>query len=298
MTVTCVLVLLALALLPGRVVAEEPIFDYLPKVAYIGEDLHLSWRAPGDGAQPDWQVEADGKPQVIDRVGTASRLVIDPAGIKRIHISGGNWSTVVHLVTPGQEQLPDVAITGLLRYPDGPAVLVAPRVEAKADRRFRLLRGGPPNRGSSAVLAWPPAAPWGRSPLLAQSVATMPDDGRLVLQLSTSELLVGWPHREFRQLLAWYAERCLARQLELVLVQPPVSVVERPGMEGLWRQVRDVANAYGLDVIEVTDLSDASYWQLGEGVWSTTLLPAGRARLAERIAPLIEDLPWLPEGGP
>jgi hypothetical protein len=126
----------------------------------------------------------------------------------------------------------------------------------------------------------------------------MPDDGRLVLQLSTSELLVGWPHREFRQLLAWYAERCLARQLELVLVQPPVSVVERPGMEGLWRQVRDVANAYGLDVIEVTDLSDASYWQLGEGVWSTTLLPAGRARLAERIAPLIENLPWLPEGGP
>lgn len=263
-------------------------WSYVPQVAYEDDVLQATWVT--DGPPGSWTVT--GTRPVRTRI-DGSSLVIDAqvSAPMSIHLQGpdGREANLV-TVAPGQSAQLHWTLADGLRAGSDTAVLALPRLEARSDRRWQLIRAlaGDDAKACQHIL-FPPSTISGESALLSQIVAchqtTFANDGVLIV-MSAGERTVGWKHREFRQMLAWLVADALARNAGyVVIVQPRVAVVVDDQLDWLRRQVEDVAAAYRCRVYDPQPLMDTQWWMNEQGQLTDTLQPAGQAHLRLLLQP-------------
>ena len=255
-------------------------WHYLPYAGYEEEPLHVEladahgWRVVDDADQPLESTSGnDG----------ALRAVIEPRGRTRMRaLAPDGRGLGLRLVRPGGAAGLAV-VDDALRLADDEAVLVLSRVDASADRRWSLLRS------FSGVDHSPCARILAGDGVLALAVASQALDlagqGVLVV-LPPGDRLIGWKHREYRQIVGWIvADACARGATAVVLVEPAAPDAEAELIRPLVRAARDVAKAYQCQIASTTPLSDHRCWEVAPGVLGAGLNDLGRARLAGIVAP-------------
>jgi hypothetical protein len=283
-------VLLLLALLPLATAEPAPAWDYRPLVTYEDEGLVATLAGDGRGS---WRLD-DGAGATVPGSCTVEggqvRVEVSAAGHDRVRLRGSDGrEAVLCFVRPGHARDLTLGEDGLPLLGGLPAVLVLSRLEARADRRWALLREGIDARplACAAHLA-PPSTAQGRPVLLAECVASQAIDpaGGVLVELSGLDRVAGWKHREYRQVLAWLVCDLQARDAGHVALAPPyAAAIHADSMSPLRLQVTDVANAYRCRVVDTLALSDPSYWELQPGLLGTGLNASGAAVRDALFAP-------------
>jgi hypothetical protein len=288
--------LLALALvlaLPAQ--AGESIWDYLPLVGYEQEELSLSLRA--DGGPTGWSAH-DAQGAAIALHGDQQTLCfsLTPAAVGEVKVllANSDRHIAIDFVHPGAGAELALDAQGRLHRGQDLAVLVLPRLEAQADRRWAVLGllerpAGQP----CSVSVEEPAVGWGEPALTAQICASQhlqPKSAGVLVRLSGADRLAGWKHREYRQALAWLVADLLARGAErVVLVEPVAPAAEAAVVQPLRVQIADVGRAYHCRVVETAALGRDADWEVADGVLGTTLNARGQAAFAELLRPYLHQ---------
>jgi hypothetical protein len=269
----------------------EAVWDYLPLVGYDSEDLRIAVRLPGGGA--GWAMTDEhgaALPVTLDAAAQVLSATIPVSRCARVQLARGDDRLALRLVRPGQAV--GLALDAQRRLVQGGelAVLVLPRVEAHADRRWTLLGlVEQPDVAPCTLLLDEPAVPWGEAALTAQAcdAQRLQPEGRGVLvRLSGADRLAGWKHREYRQMAAWLVADLLARNAKrVVLVEPLAPAAEAAALAPLRTQIADVGGSYHCRVVATASLSKDSCWEVAPGVLGASLNAHGRAALAELLEP-------------
>jgi hypothetical protein len=170
------------------------------------------------------------------------------------------------------------------------AILVLPRLEIEADRRWAVLRPlERPSEHPCGLILEEPVVPWGEAALTAQLCASQSLQLRgqgLLVRLSGADRWAGWKHREYRQVLAWLVADALLRGATLVAVAEPIAPAsEAAAIAPLRVQVRDVVQAYRCALVDTGALDRDANWEVAVGVLSPALNDRGRAALAALLKP-------------
>ncbi|MBA3845943.1 MAG: hypothetical protein H0X45_04790 [Planctomycetes bacterium] len=255
-------------------------WHYVPNAGYEEEPLHVElaeargWRVVGDDDRPiEFATGDDG----------SLRAVIEPRGRARVRaLAADGGGLGLRLVRPGGAS--DLSVVDdALRLGDDTAVLILSRIDARADRRWSLLRS------FSGVDHSPCALRLVGDDILGLAVAAqefaLSGQGVLVV-LPSADRLIGWKHREYRQIVGWIvADACARGAAAVVLVEPCAPDAEAELIRPLVRAARDVAKAYQCQIASATALSDHRYWEVAPGVLGSVLNDPGRKRLDEIVAP-------------
>ncbi|MDA3960595.1 MAG: hypothetical protein PF961_07375 [Planctomycetota bacterium] len=273
--------ILALLLIVSEMTAADPVsvpvWDHLPQAVYLEEDLHMAVALPNG-----WHVMAGDKQ--LDSAGAQTvRVPAEGAHALRVVDANGEQQQRIALLRPGAAGALDLT-EGRLRTRDGDHVVLAlSRREHSEDRRWLFLRNSESAAQACEVLLAAEPVALGESGLLAVVQASRRSSvfkQGVVVQLPGDDRLVGWNHRHYRQCVAWVVADLWARGARrIVLVQGPVSELERTAMEPLWAQARDVARTYNCELQEAHGLLKERYWLLAEGLLGDRLNAAGEAEL-------------------
>lgn len=282
-----VVVLLALvATLPAATVG----WISAPLVAYEDEAATLVL-APVEAADA-WRVvdppAAMDTPNVVNGQLTVT-VPLRASSVLRVQAADGRICAA-RLVHPGEAGGLTVDAAGHPQVDGVRAVLVLSRLEARADRRWGMLRDTSDRAPKPCALVLPaPTVAEGAPALTAQvrdaQALSVRGQGVLV-ELAAADRLAGWKHREYRQCLAWLVADLQARGAAHIALVPPVAA--RPlddGLVPLRRQVAEVAAAYRCRLVDVEALSDPAGWEHSPGVLGLTLNAVGEARRAAILAP-------------
>lgn len=262
--------------------AAEVVWDHLPWAVYSEEQLDLSGELPAG-----WHLRPAGRAALPDE-GDVD-LHLPAAGLDGIDLidAEGRRTGGILLLRPGEGGALDV-VGGRLVRDDALVVLTLSRLEHVEDRRWKILRASRDEGATCGTRLTAPEVPLGESGLLALIAAARRApiwQAGVLVELPSSDRLVGWNHRAYRQSLAWLVADLWQRgAARVVLVQGPVPKVEAESMAPFWRQARDVARTYRCDLVEVPDLLDEDYWRVGAGLLGETLNDAGQAALDELCA--------------
>ncbi len=266
---------------PVTEVAVAPArWHYLPYAGYEEEPLHVEL-----AAARGWRVVDDAE-QVLESVtgdDGSLRAVIEPRGRGRVRaLVGQGGGLGLRLVRPGGANGLSL-IDDALRHGEDTAVLILSRIDARTDRRWSLLRrfSGVDHSPCARILVG--------DGVLGLAVAAQELDlsgqGVLVV-LPSGDRLIGWKHREYRQIVGWIVADAFARGASaVVLVEPSAPEAEAELIRPLVRAARDVAKAYQCQIASAAALSDHRYWEVAPGVLGPVLNDLGRKRLDEIIAP-------------
>lgn len=279
----------ALLALAAGLSAAGADWSYAPLVTYEDEaaTLVLAPAAPGDG----WRLVAG--PAGAQPVLRDDQLILSiaPAGSDRLRVEApGGRACELRFLAPGAAAALTLDALGRPTVEGARAVLVLSRIEARADRRWGLLRNADTAPKPCALVVPMPDVAEGIPALTAQLLASqalaVAGQGVLV-ELSPADRLAGWKHREYRQALAWLVADLQARGAAHIALAPPVASRARDEeLRALRRQVADVATAYRCRVVEGLDaLADPRLWEVAPGVLGTTLNAAGAERRAALLAP-------------
>jgi len=274
------------ALLIACVSAVEPAtpWDYRPLVTY--EDESLVATLPS-GNVSGWHIDTNDRQPVIGDCSLHAgqvTLQFTAQGHDQVRLLAdqGRWASL-HFVRPGQARELTIGDDGLPLLAGEPAVLVLSRLEARADRRWALLREGLDAKPAPcAKQLVPPTVVHGRPVLIAQCAAAQAIDptGGVLLELSGLDRVAGWKHREYRQVLAWLVCDLQARGAgHVALAGPYGPAIFTDDLAPLRLQVDDIATAYRCRVISCSPLVASEYWTVQPGVLGTALNASGtRAR--------------------
>lgn len=265
-------------------------WSYRPFVGYEGESLVATWPASdADG----WRV-VDGNGHSL----TASMTFRDGQGTIQLEAHGLDRVQLIHgnVAGPGLRLVRAGAAAGLSADRDGfpcidgmAAVLVLDRIEARADRRWLMLReeiDASPVHCAHVLAA--PAVPVGQPALIAQCIAsqTVDPSGGVLVELSGLDRLAAWKHREYRQVLAWLVSDLQFRNAgHVALAQPVAAAPHLNDLRPFQAQVRDVALAYRCRILDTQNLSLPAYWLDGSGLLGTQFNAEGAAQWQSLIAP-------------
>lgn len=271
-------------------------WDWLPVAGYEREALELALRPVADAA--DWS--ADAEPDL-------SLVVAEGAGVVRVTVPATATPQRIQLSGPARDHDPERIGIAFVRPGDGAglsmdrlgrlhrgrdwAVLVLPRIEAIADRRWAMLLPRPDARPEPCAIELdsPSALGDGQPPLAAQIAAAqnLAVQGQAVLiHLAAADRLSGWSQRTWRQSLAWLAADLAARGARrVVLVEPCGPGLIDSQLAPLRRLARDVAAAYRVTTVDTGSLQDDRYWLASPGVLALTLNAAGLAARDRLLAP-------------
>ncbi|MBA3708967.1 MAG: hypothetical protein H0W83_09140 [Planctomycetes bacterium] len=274
--------------------AIAPHWDHLPAIGYQGEDLVFSWRAE-DGS---WSV-AHGADRLDVQSGDDGRsrsvaVRIEDADSARddVVFTRAAQSARVRLIRPGGgRQLAIDADCRHLLSAGTPAVLVLPRIESEADRRWGLLAALSTSESVTCeVVLREPAEDNGSGSGILGLIATAQSVDvakRSVLILAAgSDGRVGWTHRAYRQCVAWLVADLECRAAAHVVLAGPIGPrADYANLAPLQRQVIDVANAYHCRLLDLSSMADDAHWQLAPGILGPRLNPSGEAALAALLRP-------------
>jgi hypothetical protein len=282
--------LLALVLvLPAH--AGESRWDYLPLVGYEQEELSLALRP--DGGTAGWSAsDAQGAAIALhgDQQTLSFSLTPAASGEAKVLLANNDRRIAIDFVHPGAGAALVLDAQGRLHRGPDLAVLVLPRLEAQADRRWAVL--GLLERPASqpcALTVEEPQTGWGEPALVAQICASQrlqPKAAGVLVRLSGADRAAGWKQREYRQALAWLVADLLARGAErVVLVEPVAPAAEAAVVQPLRVQIADVGRTYHCRVVETAALGRDSDWEVADGVLGATLNARGQAAFAELLRP-------------
>jgi hypothetical protein len=285
--------LVAVSTLPGF--GSDWTWDYLPQIGYENEELSLTLRPAGGAA--GW-VATDAQEAVLPMATDAQTLSVSitPSSSHhdRIELRHGSSRIAIDFVHLGAGSSLEMGPQGHLRSGEALAVLVLPRVEAQADRRWAMLGlfEKPEVEPCTLLLAEPQVA-WGEPALLAQICASqrLACSGTGVLvRFPGADRFAGWKHREYRQAVAWLVADLLARSAKrVVLVEPLAPSAENVVMQPLRAQIGDVGHSYHCRLVETQGLGQEAYWDVAAGIIGTTLNARGTAALDELIRPFLRQ---------
>ncbi|GDY11321.1 hypothetical protein LBMAG53_01980 [Planctomycetota bacterium] len=277
-------------------VLVETAWDWLPVAGYERESLELALR-PGSAAA-DWSADAEPEVSLAITNGDGVVRITIPATAtpQRIQLSGSARDhdperLGIAFVRPGDGAGLSMDPLGRLHRGRDWAVLVLPRIEAIADRRWAMLlpRPGAHPEPCAIELAPPSGLGDGQPPLAAQIAAAQTVDvqGQAVLiHLAAADRLSGWSQRTWRQSLAWLAADLAARGARrVVLVEPCGPGLIDSQLAPLRRLARDVASAYRVSTVETGSLQDDRYWLVSPGVLGLSLNTDGAAARDRLLAP-------------
>lgn len=273
--------------------------DHLPVAAYDCEPLEIVLRSAAVGGVADWRLaNAPARTQIERREHDSVlvlRLGMIASGLDDLRLVDGQGRVLKRIVfmRPGRHLRLVRDERGVLHNNGDPVVLVLGRREARADRRWallrRLLRRAP--EPCSVVLAAPEST-WGTSPLLAQIAALdrVPVAGQgVVITLDGNDVEVGWKHRDYRKVLAWLVEDLRQRGARrLILVEPVAVVDDAEALQPLRDQVVDVARSYRVEMITQPGLEDRRYWEQAPGIIARHLNETGQRLYRRRYAPVLK----------
>jgi hypothetical protein len=272
---------------------DEPIWDYFPIVGYDSDTLVFSLRVGADAGS--WSAAGKpGKTLAADIAGGVITARLEPAvpTTGEVVFSGGGATVPVRLVHPGgSEELVHDEATAHISCGGFPAVLLLERVEAEADRRWKIFRtmGGDAHPIACDVVIEAPKVAMGSSGLLALLCVAHAREVKqrsLLVLLPGSDRFVGWKHREYRQAVAWLVSDALARGAQHVVLAGPIAAKsDAVGLAPLRDQIADVANAYRCRRLPLENLCDDRYWTIADGFLGSELNQVGKAALAEALAP-------------
>lgn len=282
--------LVGLVALTATLPAATPSWSYAPLVTYEDEaaTVMLSPAVAGDGWRVVDQTDVLADAPIL-RDGHLI-LAVPPRWAQLLLRASDGRTCALRFVRPGEAR--DLVIDGH-GHPliaGVRVVLVLSRLEARADRRWGMLRESTDRAPKPCALMLP--APTGAEgvPLLtaqvrdAQALAVRGQG--VLIELAAADRFAGWKHREYRQCLAWLVADLQARGAAHIALAPPVAA--RPFDDDLLplrHQVADVAAAYRCRLVEVEALSDPACWLVSPGVFGLTLNPSGEARRAAILAP-------------
>jgi len=282
-------VLAALVALAAALPAVTAAWTYAPLVVYEDEPATLVL-APATAADA-WRVVEpvlDEGPVLGDGQLT---LTITPNGHDLVRLRAGDGrSQDVRFVRPGAARDLSIDGEGQPTLGGGRVILVLSRIEARADRRWGLLRDGVDHAAKPCTLGLPaPTVVEGVPVLTAQIHAAQALAVRgqgVLIELSAGDRFAGWKHREYRQCLAWLVADLQARGAVHIALVPPVAARPRDDdLHPLRIQVANVAEAYRCRVVDVAGLSDPDLWEVAPGVIGLGLNARGQARRDEMLAP-------------
>ncbi len=284
----CCLLAIALVL---EAQATETMWDYLPLVGYEQEELSLSLR-PGGGTAGWSAVDAKGASIALhgDQQTLGFSLTPAASGEVRVELANNDRRIAIDFVHPGTGSALTLDAQGRLHRAQDLAVLVLPRLEAQADRRWAVLGliERPAIQPCSLTLDEPPVG-WGEPALVAQICASQrlqPKAAGVLVRLSGADRNAGWKQREYRQALAWLVADLLARGAErVVLVEPVAPAAEAAVVQPLRVQIADVGRTYHCRVVETATLGRDADWEVADGVLGTSLNARGQAAFAELLRP-------------
>jgi hypothetical protein len=259
---------------------EAPSWDWLPAAVWHGEGFDVALRAPGA-----WTAEAPGGTVASERRGEVVQVHVEgtPAAVT---LRAGARTITLRLVAPGAGA-GLTAAAGRLRLDDAVALLAPVRREREEDRRWSAWRrAGPLPPLRCEVVLTAPAGPWGEPALPALIVAAQGASVRgagVLVALPDADRLAGWNRRLYRQCLAWLVADLAARGATPVLVAPSAPMVEAGSADGLLAEVRAVAAAWQVRVVE-PQLADARLWADADGQQQAVMNDAGRAAWRAAVA--------------
>ena len=272
-----------LAVVAGISSAEPVVWNHLPIATYREESMSFSVNLPDR-----WQLAKGSERIAQDANGRAE---IDPSVINEVMIRGADGKRVqsIVLVQPG-DNLPLTFTEGRLYCDQDLVVLATNRREYDEDRRWKFLRKEETKDTPCQLRLRAPAVAIGESGLLAliaQSRQMSVWKQGVVIEIPASDRLVGWKHREFRQVVAWLVADVRRRGARrVVLVQPPAPRIELAAVDALRNQVRDVAKTYSVEVLEVGGLANHDLWEIAPGLLGDELNPGGQAALDAIVRPV------------
>jgi len=269
-------------------------WTYTPLVTYEDEAATV---VLGPAAAGAWQVRDDhrGDPlgeAVVARDGRVT-LTIDPRSLSVVRVQSveaGGAALTLRFVRPGEGRDLTIDAAGNPMLGGARAVLVLSRLEARADRRWGMLRDASDREPRPCAVALaPPLVSEGVPALTAQvrdaQALAVAGQGVLV-ELAAADRLAGWKHRAYRQCLAWLVADLQARGATHIALVPPVAAQPLDDdLLPLRRQVADVASAYRCRLVEIESLNDPAGWESAPGVLGTTLNAGGAARRDRLLAP-------------
>jgi hypothetical protein len=273
----------------------EMTWDYLPFIGYEGEGLTLALRPVGGSA--GWSAsDADGAAITLtgDQQTVAFSITPSATHHDRIQLMHGAEHIVIDFIQPGAGSGLSIGPQGHLRLGESLAVLVLPRIEAQADRRWAMLGllESPAVDPCAVVLADAHVA-WGEPALLAQICASQRQGCAgtgVLVRLSGADRLASWKHRDYREAVAWLVADLLARSAtRVVLVEPLAPAAENTVMQPLRTQIADVGHAYHCRVVDSLPLARDTYWDIADGVLGTALNARGVAALDDLLRPFLHQ---------
>ena len=271
--------------------AGDGMWDYLPLVGYEQEELSLALR-PGGGTAGWSAVDAQGASIVLHGDQQTISFAFSPAASleSKVLLANSDRRFAIDFVHPGSGAALSLDAQGRLHRGPDLAVLVLPRLEAQADRRWAVL--GLLDRPAvqpCALTIDEPAVGWGEPALVAQVCASQslqPKAAGVLVRLSGADRHAGWKQREYRQVLAWLVTDLLARGAErVVLVEPVAPAAEAAVVQPLRVQIADVSRTYHCRVVETAALGRDADWEVADGVLGTALNARGQAALADLLRP-------------
>jgi hypothetical protein len=249
-------------------------WDYRPLVSYDDETVRAVLRSEGDAASwtvtgpPDLSLQRDADTVAMDWIpGAEVVLALQREGKPTLRLRSA---------VPGRAAEFHISDDGFLTLSGDPAVLALSRVEARSDRRWQLISAmaGETITPCAEIVAAPSVVD-GRSALLTQcelAQAVHSTSHGVLLEVAASERLVGWKHREFRQVLAWLVADLQARNAGFVVVVMPHAAEPLDAeLEPIRQQIADVALAYRCRVIDAVGLRDPNCWTIAGEVLGSTL---------------------------
>ncbi len=275
--------------------AGESTWDYLPLVGYEQEELSLALRPFGGTA--GWSA-ADAQGAAIALNGDQQTLSFSftPAGQGAISVvlASSDRRIAIDFIHPGGGAELALDAQGRLHRGQDLAVLVLPRLEAQADRRWAVLGLlERPTVQPCAATVEEPQVRWGEPALVAQICASQrlqPKGAGVLVRLAGADRNAGWKQREYRQALAWLVADLLARGAErVVLVEPVAPQAEAAVVQPLRVQIADVARTYHCRVVETATLGRDADWEVASGVLGSSLNARGQAACAELLRPYLHQ---------
>lgn len=282
------LALLAAALLVG---AEAARWDYAPLVCYEDEGAPVALRVEAAGLTP---VDGTGRALAVELTAAdgAVHCTVPPQGLDalRLRRADGTVAAGLRFVRPGAASGLAVGDDGLPVLGGERAMLVLPRREARADRRWALLRRDERGVPKPCRLRLAP-------PAVAEGLPALPAQARdaqalacagvgVLIECAAGERFASWKHREFRQCLAWIVADLQARGATHVALVPPYAAAPADApLAPLRTQVADVADAYRCRLVDVDTLTAPALWESQPGVLAPVLNAQGEAARTALLAP-------------
>ena len=265
--------------------AAEPQWDWLPAATWRGEACDAALRADGD-----WTATPDTGTATVQRADGALRIHLEGAP-GTVALRHAEAVITLRLLAPGAgAEL--VAADGRLRLGADPVLLAPARREIAEDRRWAAFRQRDASAIRCAALIEAPAAAWGVPALPGLIAAAQRIEVRgqgVLLRLPDADRLAGWNRREYRMCVAWLVADIAARGGTPVLVAPCAPDLEADAIAGLRTEVREVAAAWSVRLVEPA-LSAAANWSDAQGQAQAVLGAAGEAAWRAAVAD------WLPGG--